>query len=98
MKTDPNEPAFPSQPLDATGAPCGAPQLGLTIRQHYAGLALQGLLAQSHASFRDILQKEMGKKKCTSHSIFAREAVMMADALLEALNAPPAQEVKGDGP
>lgn len=44
--------------------------LGITIRQHYAGLAMQGILADPNYSGKNV----------------AADAVESADALIEALN------------
>lgn len=38
--------AFPCQPLDGQGQPCGSMQYGLSIRDWFAGQALIGLFAQ----------------------------------------------------
>jgi len=38
-------PAFPCQPLDAQGNPCNAAQDGMSLRDWFAGQALQGYLA-----------------------------------------------------
>lgn len=53
---------------------------GLTKREHYAGLALQGLLADSERRSDDKLDGE------TCVQATARLAVEHADALIEALN------------
>lgn len=37
--------AFPFQPRDGTGYPCAEHSPGLSIRDWFAGMALQGLLA-----------------------------------------------------
>ena len=39
-------PAFPCQPLDAQGNPCNAAQDGMSLRQHFAGLAMAALLGR----------------------------------------------------
>ena len=56
-----NEPAYPAS---------GMVGRGLTIREHFAGLAMQGLLAAGR----------MGG------SVVAQEALIYADALIAALN------------
>ena len=38
--------AFPCQPLDAQGNPCNAAQDGMSLRQHFAGLAMAALLGR----------------------------------------------------
>lgn len=64
-----NEPVHPAQTvtLDHTG---------LTIREHFAGLAMQGLLAGRHFSVTS-------GPECAA---FARFAAQQADALIAALN------------
>ena len=66
MSTNPYDPAFPS-----------ADEVGLSVREYFAGLALQGLLASSRATRRQ-------------PRAAAEEALRYADALVRALNeAPP---------
>lgn len=50
----------------------GSGSYGLTKREHFAGLALQGLLANSDLTNEDASQ-------------YAKDAVSLADKLLEAL-------------
>lgn len=64
MKTDPNETAFPS--FDESSP-------GLLVRAHFAGLALQGLLAAPHVT------------NATPEGL-ARGSLQYADALLTELN------------
>ena len=66
-----NEPAMPTANSDR------GIDFGLTIRQHYAGLAMQGIVSNF------FLQSEMGKGM---NEAFAKDAVALADALIEALN------------
>lgn len=73
-----NEPAFPMvNELGMVHAP------GLTIRQYFAGLAMNGMLANS-----DLL-RHGSKKHSSDKTIFpsyAEDAVKMADALIAELN------------
>ncbi len=66
-----NEPAMPTANSDR------GIDFGLTIRQHYAGLAMQGIVSNFFH------QSEMGKGM---NEAFAKDAVALADALIEALN------------
>lgn len=52
------------------------PMRGMTLRQHYAGLAMQGLIRQGMVSYENC-------------SAWAKEAVICADALLAALEKQP---------
>ena len=56
---------------------------GLTIREHFAGLAMQGLCADSHG-----VVPETGDKFVLPNDarMIANAAVIMADALIAALN------------
>lgn len=63
-----NTPAFPIQKAQYTDAYGGHP--GMTLRQHYAGLALQGLVASNG---------ELG------YRIAAEQSVQHADALIAEL-------------
>lgn len=64
-KTFPHDPAFPFEaPKKIYG--------GLTIREHFAGLALQGILANP--------------ERVGSFSEAAEAAVLFADALIDELN------------
>ena len=42
---DENPSAFPSQPRDSSGLPCGEHMPGMTLRDYFAGQALAGMLA-----------------------------------------------------
>lgn len=78
--TNPNDPAF----LTIENYPSGSKAIssGLTKREWYAGLAMMGLLANSH-----IAQKAEIRDKTVSD--LARWSVEDADALIEALNKEP---------
>jgi len=61
----------------------GAPQTGLTKREYFAGLAMQGLLTR--------FKQEDKAETCLTifeHKRIAAESVIMADNILEALNRP----------
>lgn len=66
MKTDPNESAFCN----------GYEDPGLTKREHFAGLAMQGLVA--------------GDDGTSTAECFASDAVKIADYLIAELNKPEA--------
>lgn len=72
-----DQPAFP-RPFSYTDGRnnqhCRLSQAGMTLRQHYAGLAMQGMLADHTLS--------------ASCEDFAREAVEFADALIAELEKP----------
>ena len=78
MNTKPNrgdEPAMPTQYMDfqpSTGIQVVREQtFGLTIREHFAGLAMQGLLSDPNRN--------------GTNAQFAYSAVKMADALISEL-------------
>lgn len=85
MKLDPNAPAFPVPgiPPVSTGDPRDGmgygtdPQPGITIRGHLAGLAMQGLLANSPTGRSD-------------HHYIVTNSIELADALIARLNETPA--------
>ena len=59
---------------------------GMSLRQYYAGLAMQGLLAQSSAIVIEAMRTEaerLGEDRMST--TIAREALETADALLAAL-------------
>lgn len=64
--THPDDCAFPGNPEE---------RAGLTKREYFAALALQGLLANSHSP----IHNETGRASIT------KEAVLMADGLIETL-------------
>jgi hypothetical protein len=82
MKLDPNAPLYPvagmpdpdDEPRDASSRYL-PPSRGITIRQHFAGLAMQGALASDPA--------------WTNHHDLANHAVDCADALIARLNDTP---------
>jgi hypothetical protein len=74
MKTNPNDPIGKSSQVsfNAQGRLNETHFDGMTIRQYYAGLALQGLLA--------------GRKTDLSAQTLAKQSIMAADALIDELN------------
>lgn len=82
MKTKPNDVAYPSHEgisektpgmrIDMTGG-------GLTKREYFAGLAMQGSICANDHSHPNWMTKE----NAAEH---AKSAVMLADALIEELN------------
>ena len=66
---------YPFQPVSGGGEPM-SPEYGINLRQHYAGLAMQGQVA-------------MGGLDISTHEYFAMKAVAQADALLAALETTP---------
>ena len=67
MKTDPNKPTYPIVHPDEDVI------IGLTIREHFAAMAMQGLASNSGLDIMTARQ-------------YANDGVMFADALIEALN------------
>lgn len=67
-----NEPAFPVLAFDKSGEESYV--RGITIRQHYAGLFMQGLIAS------------WGQHDVTDFGDLANDAVLAADALINELN------------
>lgn len=87
MKIDPNAPALPClcQP-DGNGNPHGAQvgsatfwETGLTIRAHFAAMAMQGLLSNP------LLENAIDGPKCV-YATIAGDALKHADALIAELN------------
>lgn len=79
-----DEPAFPKfEPNYEFGAdfPKLEPTGGLTKREYFAGLAMQGMLAS------DLVQKQMGG--VGTETILAGACIAIADALLLELNKAP---------
>jgi len=79
-----NQPAFPHVADVLQIHPDGSTTVrpvtsgGMTLRQHYAGLAMQGMMADG------LVREDLdGDKNC--YQVFAINAVKMADALLAAL-------------
>lgn len=68
MTTDPNSPAYPVRFMPPEGGPNG-----LTFRQLFAAMAMQGMLADPNASQ-------------ITPELMAGAAVEFADALIAALN------------
>lgn len=68
-----NEPAMPFESKTMTNL-SSEDFTGLTIRQHFAGLCMQGLLAA------------WGNHDVTSYDELANDAVIAADALIAELN------------
>lgn len=58
----------PCQPLNGQGMPCGAMEYGLSIRDHFAGLAMQAIIHDTQLGFDAI----------------CAEAYQYADAMLAA--------------
>lgn len=77
MNTLADSPAFPR--LYARSDEDG--RSGMTLRQHYAGLAMQGILANQPLTL-EIYRHHPGKTGCEA---IASEAAGMADALLAEL-------------
>ena len=72
MKIDPNAPAFPVQESMVSGSTGEVPAAsGLTIRAHFAAMAMQGILLNPDVD---------------TPRYVAAEAVRHADALIAALN------------
>ena len=70
MKTEPNSPAFARASFYHPDGSYDPPQEGLTTREYYAGLAMEGLLANRNFSYDTI----------------PSYAVKIADKLIEELN------------
>lgn len=43
----------PCQPLNGQGMPCGAMEYGLSIRDHFAGLAMQAFASNPNGTMED---------------------------------------------
>lgn len=81
-KTNPNDSAFATPSvLDVINAYKEEGQAGLTKREYFAAMALQGLLASN----------KYGKSE---HIVAADEAVYIADYLIIGLNHPTHQDAK----
>ncbi len=69
-------PAFPSQPLDANGYP-DPPSKGMSLRDWFAGMAMQGLVASLTPDQRtEVIGGIVGGK------YLSRAAFMYADAMI----------------
>lgn len=76
MKTNPDSAAFADNDR----------QIGLSKREYFCSMAMQGLLAQSYGvtvKDRDFMGN---KKQLIDIKIIAKASVEVADALIEALN------------
>lgn len=71
-------PAFPCQPHDPQGAPCGPLEYGMSLRDWFAGMALQGLLTGQHS--------ESSKHNMSG---LPEECFGIADAMIAARNQNP---------
>jgi hypothetical protein len=85
-------PAMPSGKIDIDAPLGGDPfgnytvkSLGLTKREHFAGLAMQGLLANSGGVIQSNSQSGFGWCNCDDSQL-AELSVTCADALLAALD------------
>ena len=88
-KTEPDASAFASTTHGAEGHLVNAPEFGLTKREYFAALAMQGMLANSHTRESVIRQTAIKDIKEPGHiaQLYAEAAVRQADALIQALNA-----------
>lgn len=83
MKTEPNELAFPHHAVWDNDKPeIGWIDGGLTKREYFAAMAMQGFLT--------IVDKNFNAKE------LAEPSVKMADALIEALNQQTERKAEGD--
>jgi hypothetical protein len=76
--TDSAEPAFPNQPRGQDGMPCMEAYAGLTKREYFAAMAMQGIIAGHFADTVPHCDRDAG-------STVAHFAVLYADALLAEL-------------
>jgi hypothetical protein len=72
-----NEPVYAKSAFYHPDGGVDAPQSGLTIRQHFAAMAMQGLLANNWKGYSD------RNEECDA---LALAAVNFSDALIETLN------------
>ena len=79
-----NEPVTPHLTYNETSGHANGFVEGMTIRQHYAGLAMQGLLSNADA-LKDI-RKESGDDWDKYGEMVAAVAVALTDALIAQLN------------
>lgn len=75
MSTNPNESCYPCQELDGQGNPREAMSYGLTKRERFAAMAMQGMLANTALTYRTFKEK-----------LIAAWSVDCADALIAELN------------
>lgn len=73
-----SDPIYPSQHEERFD---GITHAGMTLRQHYAGLAMQGLLANPGGPYQANRTSGWGLVNVT-HETLARECRYMADALI----------------
>jgi len=78
-----NEPAFSKAAFYHPDGGVDSPQEGMSIRQYYAGLAMQGLVA--NPQHRKIYQ---GESYLMPSEVYAEQAVSLANALIKELNKP----------
>lgn len=76
-----NEPAMPIQipVFDKDGNMVTANHTGLTIHQHFAAMAMQGLLSNSTGDIQKVITENDAK-------LYAEDAVRITDALIAELN------------
>lgn len=91
--TNPNDPAFsmaagPLLTEDGITRPIHPEEYGLTKREWFAGLAMQGLLANLYASVQGsrLLNKLENKPEENTCQVISRNAVLFADALIAELS------------
>jgi hypothetical protein len=80
-----NIPVHPAQELDCSGMPRTNMLWGMTLRQHYAGLAMQGLLASMTPDAGRELVARARAAKLKPEQMHAKDSVAFADALLDEL-------------
>lgn len=81
--TDGNDLAYPIQDTDEQGRLC-SPKLGLTKREYFAALALQGILASRE--LQECLYRDAALSNVSGSQVLVNEAVEQADALITELN------------
>ena len=84
MSTNPtytDEPAFPSQPRDGAGNPACAPNIGISKREYFAAMAMQGFCANAEIA-RQAMGKDMGP-------FITQASIACADDLLRHLKVSP---------
>ena len=65
-------PAFPVQYSNEADGPTVMPSEGMSLRDYFAAMSLQGMLANQHPY------------QASDERMFARDAYVLADAMLEA--------------
>lgn len=76
-------PVSASQPLGAMGQPVGEPWPGMTLRQHYAGIAMAALIAK--VPLRARFHGDAPETLSNTNTAVAVGALHYADAMLEQL-------------